>query len=79
MAMEFIEQEKGERQTQDQLKCLTVYSKRLKSLRDKRDQLRAELEATEERIRDTALEIGKFTAALADVDAGPHKRRNGKE
>ena len=79
MSVEFIEPEKTEKGTEEQLRLLTQHSKRLRSLRDKRDQLRAELAMTEEQIRGAAEHIGTLTAALADNGTDHPKRRNGKE
>lgn len=58
----------GHEQTDGLLKELTSHSKRLKGLRDKRDQLRAALEETEQVIRVIAADISKLTAQLADDD-----------
>jgi uncharacterized coiled-coil DUF342 family protein len=63
--------------TVEQLKELTTQSKRLRALRQKRDELRNELAETEAQIRWTAEEIGKLTMELADQDT-VHTNGKGK-
>lgn len=52
--------------TKEQLRQLTAGGKRLKALRDKRDQLRGELKVTEKEIAGAHALVTKITAKLAD-------------
>jgi len=80
-AIQFSESQEQDSGTETQLKELTALSKRLKTLREKRDALRVELQGTEAAMRVAVANIARVTAQMADEgqeETSGKKHMNGK-